>query len=512
MTLRVEDMARLSFEYFAQQVFPLLEPGTRFEYNWHVGCIADYLQALNNGEIRRLIINLPPRSLKSFLISKAFPAWVLGNNPAEKFINTSYGYEIAEANSMGCKSIMKTPWYKQLFPNTRIGALDRATHFETTQHGQYYAATALSPITGLGCGILEVDDPLRPMEAVSDQLRKNTNDNIRGTLFSRLNDKRTGRIVIVMQRVHEDDPTGNLMKDDGWTLLKLPAENKTGKTIHVGLSRKWEMKPNELLFPARLSREILDQDMVDMTMYNYYGQMLQEPVPIGGGEFKDSWVQYYANGGIKPKTMNICILCDASAGNDANKKKKKNSDFTSFAVVGLAPDNNYYLLDLIRDRFNPTERIDTLFTLHKKWNALSGKPPRVGYEEYGLMSDIHYIKLKSKEEGYNFQVIKLQGRMSKETRIRRIIPDMERGRWYFPESIIYVDTEGRRWDLVHELIYSELMNFPVARNDDCVDSISRVMDDDMMMNFPRQKKSEKDKMIASAMEGEKAQDDSWLNF
>ena len=366
--------------------------------------------------------------------------------------------------------------------------------------------------TGGGQGIIvsNCDDPLNPVEAASDTMRKATMKAIRGTLFSRFNDPRTGRFILTMQRLHEADPTGELLKDGGYVHVKLPAEAPRPLLITLG-KKKWTMEKGDLLFPARLSRETLDEKRLELGEYNYIGQYIQEPVPVGGGEFKDNWVQYYPNGGIKPTTMNICILCDASAGDANNKKKKKTSDFTAFVVVGLAPDNNYYVLDMIRDRFNPTERIDTLFMLHRKWNAASGKPPRVGYEEYGLMSDIHYIKLKNKEDAYNFQVIQLKGRVSKETRIRRMIPDMERGRWYFPENLIYIDSEARRWDLVHELIYSEMANFPMARYDDALDALTRVYDEEMSMNFPRPSKSEKQKLLGSSMGMEK-EEDSWLNF
>ena len=270
------------------------------------------------------------------------------------------------------------------------------------------------------------------------------------------------------------------------------------------------MKQGEFLTP-RLTKKDLLELRDDLGEYNFVGQYLQSPVPVGGGEFKNKWVQYYQDGGIKPKSMNVCILCDPSAGEENNKKKKKLSDFTAMMVVGLAPDNNYYLLDLVRDRLNPTQRVEMLFVLHRKWNALCGKPPKVGYENYALMSDTHYIEAKKKEDGYNFPLFKLGGKVDKETRIRRLIPDMENGRWYFPSSLQYVDGEGRTFDLVKELVSSEMPTFPKARFDDMLDAMSRVYDIDMMMNFPRPKKTEKQKIMENAL---KPQDDGadWLQF
>jgi predicted phage terminase large subunit-like protein len=154
-------------------------------------------------------------------------------------------------------------------------------------------------------------------------------------------------------------------------------------------------------------------------------------------------------------------------------------------VVGCSPDNNYYLLDIVRDRLNPTERVETLFQLHRKWNSLSGKPPKVGYEKYGLMTDTHYIRLKQEQDNYRFQMIELGGTMPKEARIRRLIPDLERGRWWLPPSLHYVDNEGRTFDLIKELTNSEMPTFPKARFDDMLDAWSRIMDAELGAIFPK---------------------------
>lgn len=471
----------------------------------------DYLEACFEGEIQKLIINMPPRFMKSACVSVAFPAWVLGKMPWEKFIMTTYKAELSKDMTQNCRSIIKDSWYQNLFPRTRISPTqDEKHHFETTMHGQYYGA-AINSVTGVGASYVICDDALRPDEALSETVRKSTNDAIRNTLFSRFNDSRTGRFIMVMHRLHEDDPTGNLMKDGGYTVIKLPAE--TTRTIHIPPARKggqsYTMKAGSLLFPQRVDRAMLDQLRISLTDYNYIGQYLQEPAPIGGGEFKENWINYYSDGGVKPRTMNICILCDASAGSEINKRKKKTSDYTAMMVVGLAPDNNMYLLDLVRDRLNPTERVETLFILHRKWNDLGGKPPKVGYEKYGMMSDTHYIQERQKQDGYRFPLIELGGKVPKETRIRRLIPDMQQGRWWFPANLMYADSEGRTFDLIRELVYSELAVFPMARWDDMSDALSRVYSEEMGMVFPRVKQSENQKMIASAYPQET---EDWMAF
>lgn len=487
---------RENFDAFAQRAFSVIEPAIEYEWSWHVQCIADHLQALDAGEIEpRLIINMPPRSLKSYLVSTAFPAWKLGRDPHTKFICTSYGFEVVEANARRCKQIIMSDWYKALFPKTKISPmLDRITNFETTAGGQYYAASALSPITGIGCDYMLCDDLLKSMEANSDTIRTSTNQNIRTTLLNRFNDRRTGKFVLVMQRLHDDDPTGHLMKDGGYRLLKLPAETK--ERIEIDLNgKKWVMAENSLLFPERLSRETLDRIRLDMSEFNYSGQYMQSPVPLSGGDFRESWIQFYAQGSIKPKEMNIVILVDPAGGDELNKKKKKLSDWTAMMVVGLAPDNNYYLLDIIRDRLNPTERVDVLFMLHRKWNALSGKSPKVGWEKYGMMTDTHYIELKKNTDSYHFPLVIVAGQMSKEERIRQLIPDMQNGRWYFPQSLLYIDGEGRKFDLVQEILKSEMPTFPRARFDDMLDALSRIYTPELSMVFPKVKVSAVTKAI-----------------
>jgi len=498
---------RKRFYYFAAKAFSIVEPGVPFEWNWHLECLADHLQALFENKLpnnkMRLCINVPPRSLKSFLSSIAFPAWVMGKDPSKKFICTSYKFDLAKEMAQKARILMESDWYRETFPNTVIDERQNEKHnFWTTQRGMYYSSAILS-VTGRGADYVILDDPINPREGYSDTVRADTNATIRSTLPTRFNDLRYAKWLLIMQRIHMDDPTGNLL-DDRWLHLKLPGENKTGFPIIYTLQDKhWEMPANDLLFPARLTREILDSLRDDMGDANYVGQILQEPVPIGGGEFREEWLQWYQAGGIKPREMNVAILVDPSAGEELSKRRKKLSDWTVMDVIGLASDNNYYLLDRIRDRLNPTERIDTLFLLHRKWNALCGKPPKVGYEKYGMMTDTHYIREKQRTDAYNFSLVELGGQVMKEERIRRLIPDMQHGRWFFPPTLLYLDQEGRKFDLIAEM-KSEMAAFPRARWDDILDTMSRIYEPELFMTFPKLKQT----MTQKAMRPQRSSD-SW---
>jgi len=477
---------RQSFDAFCHRAFKIIEPASAYEWNWHIGCIAEHLEAVYRGEIKKLIINEPPRSLKTFQVAVAFPAWVMGQKPQSRFITASYGITLAEKSSVKCRDIVTSQWFKSVFPDAPAIRRDQnhKGDWENEYNGGYYAAGILGSITGHGCHYFLLDDPAKPDEALSDTIRSSTNEAIRNTAFSRFNDPRDGRFILIMQRLHEDDPTGHLLQDGGYHHLKLPAEAKRPVLITLG-DKFWTMKEGELLFPQRLTKEVLEDQRTNLMDYNYVGQYLQEPVPLGGGEFKDTWPQYYREGGINARDMNVYILCDPAGGEESQKKKKKLSDRTTFMVIGLASDKNYYWLDGVCDRLNPTERIDRLFELHRKWTGLTGKGIKAGYEEYALMSDIHYIEKKQEDTTYRFPIIKLGGsKISKNDRIRKMIPDMQHGRWWFPLSLPQVDYLGRTIDLVREFTKSEMPTFPKARYDDMMDAMSRIYDDEMDAIFP----------------------------
>ena len=256
------------------------------------------------------------------------------------------------------------------------------------------------------------------------------------------------------------------------------------KTIITVNNRTWEKEEGEYLHPTRLSHNTLLQLERELGAYAFAGQYMQNPAPIGGGEFRTEWLQYYDNynQNFSVKPMNIYIMYDPA--NSKKNKENEDPDYTAIVVIGLHTDNNYYILDLVRDRLNPTERVDILFELHKKWNKKGGKSPIVVSEQYGMMTDNFYIKKKQDELNYRFGIVEVKGRVKKEDRIRKMIPLFESKRVFLPRKILYSNINGIQVELVQQFVKEELEVFPVGRHDDILDAFARICDEEVYANFP----------------------------
>lgn len=224
--------------------------------------------------------------------------------------------------------------------------------------------------------------------------------------------------------------------------------------------------------PVLLSRETLHKKRRDMGAYTFGSQMLLNPKSDETQGFKVDWLQRYEN--RSGAGMNTYILVDPASS------KKKTSDYTAIFVIGLSTDENYYVLDIVRDRLSLTQRADALFELHRLW-----KPRGVGYEKYGLQADIEHIKDRQDRENYRFPITELGGAVAKTDRIRRLIPIMEAGRLYLPESLHKTDYQGHVVELTTAFIEEELKPFPVGLHDDMLDALSRILDEAMNLLWPK---------------------------
>lgn len=224
--------------------------------------------------------------------------------------------------------------------------------------------------------------------------------------------------------------------------------------------------------PVLLSKKALEKKFREMGPYTFAAQMLLNPLADETQGLKREWLNFH--NGSDGEGTNIYILVDPAS------EKKKTSDYTSMWVIGLGMDENYYVLDLVRDRLNLVERASMLFRLHKKW-----RPLNVGYEKYGMQADIEHIKEKQSKENYFFNIVELGGSMPKNDRIKQLIPSFFNQRWFFPQTLYRTDYQGKVIDLIDTYINEEFLAFPVPVHDDMLDCQARIIDPDLNVIWPR---------------------------
>jgi predicted phage terminase large subunit-like protein len=225
--------------------------------------------------------------------------------------------------------------------------------------------------------------------------------------------------------------------------------------------------------PVLFDRETLDRKRREMGPYISSCQLFLNPVADEAQGFKQEWLEYYESA-IDPRGMNIYCLVDPA------NEKKKTSDFTVLTVIGLGPDNNYYLLYGVRDRLNLTQRTELLFSVARRYRLMN-----IGYEQYGMQADIQHIQYVQQERNFRFHVTKLGGVTPKPDRIRKLIPAFEQGRFFIPRRMMFKGSDGRAHDFIHEFVNDEFMAFPVGVHDDMLDCIARILDPELGATFPK---------------------------
>lgn len=454
----LDSLLREDFKSFCIKVFQELNPSEKFVDGWYINLICDYMQRVMNGEELRLIINIPPRYLKSIICSIAFPAFVLGHNPNAKIMCISYSEELASKLATDCRAIMQTKWYKEQFPKTVINPnRNSVMDFETTKHGVRYATTVGGATTGRGADYIIIDDPVKPMDALSDVMREKVNDTYSTAIGSRLNNKNTGRIVVIMQRLHENDLSGYLEKKDiGYKTIKLPimaAEDEEWKIKnHINNNVKTVYrKKGELLHPIREGMNIVEQHRKSCGAFIFSAQYQQNPVPIGLGLIKREMLSFYSN---LPMFNNIVISWDTGA------KISENNSFSACVVIGISKDDKCYLLDIFR------ERLEFPFLI-RKFEEIASKyeesyPNRVTILVEDASSGIQLLQ-HFKQRRTNIKPIKcLRG---KEDRFNFVTLKVERQELLLPQNFTpwYKDFE------------EELLTFPRSLFKDQCDALSQAL-------------------------------------
>lgn len=422
-----------------------------FLENWHHRKIADVLMRVYRGEIKYLIITLPPRYTKTELVIKAFVSWCLAKNPKSKFIHLSYSDDLALDNSSAIKEIVTSDEYQsRWFMELKQDSQSKKKWFNLDGGGVYATATG-GQITGFGAGAVNseefagailIDDPLKPDDAGSDTIRNRMNERFNNTIKSRVNSKHTP-IILIMQRLHEDDMAGFLLgggSEFDFYHLNLPAVNEDGKSEHDPREK------GEALWKAKHD-EVQLENMRVADAQTFAGQFQQRPAPAEGNIFK--WFKFYTE---IPK--DIYFKCHSW---DFTFKKSKQSDYVVGTNWGKTRDQDIYLIDLVRAKMSFTESLEAikLFALkHPDYRAVLIEAKANGE---AIIDSVKGIVKKT---------IPIAPTESKEERAEAVAPLFQAGDIYLPHPTI------APW--VEDFI-NELKVFPNGKHDDQVDSATQAI-------------------------------------
>jgi predicted phage terminase large subunit-like protein len=337
--LPLQALIRSEFELFL--AFAYREIGGEGEYmhNWHIDAMIHRLTQTRYGLNRRLIVNAPPRHLKSFVITTAWVAWMLGKNPKLRFLAVSYGYDLAEKHARDYMRIMDSSWYRRAFPNVRL-TKRTVFDFETAKGGGRLSSSLAGAITGRGADIIIIDDPMKADEGVySSGARETARNWMFTTLRNRLNDQETGSIILVMQRLHQADLSGELLDRGGWRLLSLPAIAQHDEIVPLTRGRTYLRRAGNALHPARQSVELLKAIQTEDS-FTFAAQYLQAPVPERGNFVDPASLGRYD----EPPAGGIVVMsCDTAS------KDGVHNDWSAI-IIARYYRGRHYVLDVCRKR------------------------------------------------------------------------------------------------------------------------------------------------------------------
>lgn len=332
-----------SLRSFVEAAWRVVEPATVLASNWHIDAICDYLQAVSRGEIDRLLINVPPRHMKSLTVSVFWPAWIWAWAPHTRFLTASYGAGLAERDAIRSRDLLRSAWYRERWPELELkGDVNRTNRYENTQTGYRVATGVGGEATGEGGDVIIIDDPHKLEEALSDSARARVIDWHDGTLASRFNDPKTGVEVVVMQRLHERDLSGHLLERGGFTHLCIPARYERQHPF------VWPDDPRtregELLWPTHIPETALRRIEQTMGSFRGAGQLQQRPAAPEGELLKRSWWRFYNPEYLHPKKIAMLPRFTRIVSSwDTAFEDKTTSDYVVGQVWGLAGPDRYLL-------------------------------------------------------------------------------------------------------------------------------------------------------------------------
>lgn len=450
---------------------------TPFQDGWHIGAICEHLQAVSDGQIRNLLINLPPRHAKSTVVSVMWPAWRWVTRPAHKWFFASYAQPLSTRDSVRCRRVIQSRWYQRRWADSfqLTGDQNQKMRFENSMGGHRIASSVTGGATGEGGDTIGIDDPHNREEIDSEVKRLEVLDWWDRTMSTRLNDPNTGSNVIIMQRLHEDDLAGHILASDyagEWDLLRLPAE-WDGRRIWTSIG--WtdpRTEDADLLWPERFTRPAIERLKVQLQS-EASGQLQQNPTPPEGGIVKRHWWRFWEPEGVdlgpyfskladgsnhQHEIVKLPAVFDEHAQSwDLTFKDTKKSDYVAGGFWSLA-GANAYLRDIFWNRADVQKTIDAI-------NAMKDAHPETGMilVEDKANGPAVLTLLREKVPG---MIPFDPGDQDKTRRLKAQIPWIQAGNVILPHPRLY------EW--VARYI-TQMSSFPNDRYDDVVDMTTQLL-------------------------------------
>lgn len=439
---------RNDFESFLHRCFLMLNPGATYFENWHIKAIAHQLRRIQKGESNRLIINMPPRYLKSLTVSVILPAFLLGHNPRMKIFGVSYSNDLSAKHAADFRAIVTSDWYQRTFPGMRVARVVDSDVF-TAKRGFRRSTSVSATLTGLGGDMIILDDPQKPVDAQSDVLRNSLNQWFTNTLLSRLDNKATGVIILVMQRVHLHDLTGFLVENSpDWKVLSLPAIAEADEKIEIGDGEYYVRPAGEALHPLYETISTLEKLRTQMGSAIFSAQYQQSPVPDGGAMIRREWIRYYEQ--LPERTYRTKVIQSW----DTAAKVGSQNDW-SVCTTWLLVDKHFYLMDVTRGRYEYPQLRAMAITLAQKYNPL-----KILVED---ASTGIALAQELKQSGiYTVKPVPIE--RDKVGRLFVHQAKFEAGLVLFPRKAPFLAQ-----------LETELLTFPQGKHDDQVDSLSQAL-------------------------------------
>lgn len=467
-----EEARRLSgsLREFTRAAWPIVEPATPFKPNWHIDAVCDHLEACRAREIRRLVINIPPRHMKSLNVSVLWPVWWWTTEPWIRFLTASYAEKLATRDAVKSRRIIDSGWYRARWGHVFLLLRDQnqKARYENDQTGHRIATSVGGTGTGEGGDVIVIDDPHKADEVESDVERENVLDWHDGTISTRFNDPATGVEVLVMQRLHEQDLTGHVLDRGGWEHLCLPAEYEPSHPFVWPDDPRSE--PGELLWPGHFGTGELAELKLDLGSYRAAGQLQQRPAPAEGGIFKLAGLRYFNPAFLEPPSPLTFTRIVQSW--DTAFKEKQTSDYVAGALWGVHGANRYLLaVDRARRSLTDTKRaIRSLYAYTEQTYPLL--PHSVLIENKANGVDI-IAELRYELAG----IVPVNPQGDKVQRAHAVSPIWESGNVYVPgfarsDGVGYDPARTPGW--VQEWI-GEHTGFPNGAHDDQVDTTTQVL-------------------------------------